>query len=125
MITVTVTDDDGVPLEDDDEATVTIIKMPIYLTHLPIILKPAPTILSVKNETRGKITYKVYHLTSGEEITQCTVESGHEVPCDHDGDDSHIFPPGTYRVEVFTDECGNGGGNVNFSSGPVTRRVKC
>jgi hypothetical protein len=103
---------------------VTIVDKVIFSSYLPVLSKPAPTILSVKNLTTGNVTFIVRHFSSGAEITRCTVSSGATIPCDHNGDNSHIFPPGLYNVEVAAN-CGSNIFPKAYGSGPVTTDVFC
>jgi len=123
-ITINVTDDDSNTFEEEDDATVTIVDKVIFSSYLPVLSKPAPTILSVKNLTTGNVTFIVRHFSSGAEITRCTVSSGATIPCDHNGDNSHIFPPGLYNVEVAAN-CGSNIFPKAYGSGPVTTDVFC
>jgi hypothetical protein len=91
---------------------------------LPIIFKPEPTELYVQNDNTGaNVTFIVRQL-SGSEVTRCTVANNQTQKCDHNGDDSHIFPPGTYQVEVNA-RCGSETTTKTYGSGRQTTRIFC
>jgi hypothetical protein len=84
-----------------------------YKTFLPLVLKPAPTELSVFNDnTGGNVTFTV--LGTG---VSCVVPNKTTSFCGS-------FPPGTYQVQVNS-VCGDGFFSKDYGSGPVTTRVFC
>jgi uncharacterized repeat protein (TIGR01451 family) len=109
---------------DNDSATVTTAVGEFEFVFLPIIFKPEPTELYVQNDNTGaNVTFIVRQL-SGSEVTRCTVANNQTQKCDHNGDDSHIFPPGTYQVEVNA-RCGSETTTKTYASGRQTTRIFC
>jgi hypothetical protein len=92
---------------------------------LPIIFKPEPTRLYVFNDATGAdVTFVVRDLTTNQEVTRCTVGNNQTEKCDHNGDDSHIFPPGIYKVQV-TARCGSETTTKTYGSGRQPTRIFC
>ena len=96
----------------------------MFFVYLPFVLKPEPTVLSIQNATSGVVTVIVRNL-GGTEVTRCTVSSGTTAPCDHDGDGSNVFPPGTYNHEITQSPCGTGTFPKTYPSGAQITKVVC
>jgi uncharacterized repeat protein (TIGR01451 family) len=101
------------PNTGNNSATAATFVGALQKVYLPIIIKPAPTDLSVFNDnTGGNVTFTV--IGTG---VSCTVPNNTTRFCGS-------FPPGVYLVQV-TSACGNTTTPIAFESGPVTKRVFC
>jgi hypothetical protein len=98
----------------NNSATLTTLVGEFKKVFLPIVVKPAPTQLSVFNDsTGGNVTFTVV----GTSVINCTVLNNATKFCGS-------FPPGIYTVQV-TSSCGNTSTSLVFDSGPVIKRVFC
>jgi len=110
--TASVSGDEPDPNENDNSATEESLVERIKI-FLPILLKPAPTKLSVFNDTTGDdVTFSV----RGTPVT-CVVPNNTKQFCG-------TFPPGTYQIRVIS-ACGEGLFTKTYGPGPVTTRVFC
>ncbi len=108
--TARLADDDGNNKDASDNASVFVGEMPKI--YLPLIFKPPPTELFIKNNTGGPVTFTVVG------VVTCNVPTGHQnYPCG-------IFPPGTYTVQVSS-ICGSLTTSRTYNSGPQTTEVFC
>lgn len=113
------------PAPGNESATANTSVGEFKLVFLPILFKPLPTELYVKNDNTGaNVTFVVRELSTNQEVTRCIVANNQTIPCDHNGDDSHIFPPGIYKVEVFA-KCGTDATTKVYDSGKQTTRIFC
>jgi len=110
--TASVSGNEPDPNQNDNSATEESLVERIKI-FLPVLLKPAPTELSVFNDnTGGYVTFVVYDTS-----VNCVVPNKSTRLCG-------TFPPGTYQVRV-TSACGDGLFTKTYGSGPVTTRVFC
>jgi hypothetical protein len=92
---------------------------------LPIVSKAALTELYVFNDnTGGNAGFIVRDGTTNGEITRCNVSDNQTAPCDHNNDNSHFFPPGIYKIEIFA-SCGSTVSTETYLSGRRTTRIFC
>jgi len=110
--TVSVSANEPDPSESDNSATEEILVERIKI-FLPLLLKPAPTELTVFNDNTGDDVTFVVRGTS----VSCIVPNNSRQFCG-------TFHPGTYRILV-TSACGDGSFTKTYDSGPVTTRVFC
>ena len=111
--TATVSGNEADPNPENNSDSEDTLVLDRFKTHLPMILKPASTILSVHNDNTGdNVTFKVF----GTGVA-CTVPNNAKRLCGS-------FPAGTYNVQV-TSACGDGVFSKTYPSGPVTTRVFC
>jgi hypothetical protein len=83
--------------------------------YLPLVVKPPPVNLYIKNLTTGIVSYTVFNTPQGN--ISCNIPALTTQFCSS-------FSPGSYTVSVSA-SCGIKSGLVTFPPGDVTREVKC
>lgn len=87
--------------------------------YLPILHKPAFTILSIGSSNTGNFVVKIRQISDNSVVSTCNVVNNSTSPCDTP------FPPGVYLVDVIGTLCGSVTVQRTFSPGPVTLPISC